>query len=74
MEKLLSDIFAMNFDIVIPLSSCLAAIILAALLFSIRYFSYRKNKRKYEKKMREKERSVVMERHIDHTPGGTFSG
>ena len=39
----------MRFDIVIPLSSCLVAVALAAVLFCIRYFSYRKVKRKFEK-------------------------
>lgn len=49
MGQLFRDIFAMRFDIVIPLSSCLVAVALAATLFCIRYFSYRKIKRKFEK-------------------------
>lgn len=51
MGKLLSDIFSMRFDIIIPLSSCIIAVILAAVLFCIRYISYRRNKRIYEKKV-----------------------
>lgn len=53
MEKLLIDIFSMRFDIIIPLSSCLIALALAAVLFSIRFISYNKNKRKHEKRMRQ---------------------
>jgi len=47
--KLLHDIFALNFDIVIPVSSCLLAIAAAMVLFFTRYLSYRHNKSKYEK-------------------------
>lgn len=55
MEKLLRDIFSMRFDIVIPLSSCLIALVLAGVLFSIRFFSYRKNKRRYERRLKQEE-------------------
>lgn len=76
MGKFLSDLFSMRFDIIIPLSSCIVALMLAAVLFCIRYFSYLKNKRKYEKKMRmrEKEDSVIVAGHVDHTSSGTLSG
>lgn len=53
MGQLFRDIFAMRFDIVIPLSSCLVAVALAATLFCIRYFSYRRVKRKFEKQDQE---------------------
>lgn len=53
MGQLFRDIFEMRFDIVIPLSSCLVAVFLAATLFCIRYFSYRRVKRKFEKQDQE---------------------
>ncbi len=55
MEKVLSDIFSLSFDIVIPLSGCILAALAAAVLFGIRYITYLRNKRKYEKRERQKE-------------------
>lgn len=48
--KTLSDIFSMSFDIIMPLSGCIVALLVAVVLFSIRYFSFKYNKRKYERK------------------------
>ena len=50
MGKLLGDIFTMNFDIVMPLSSCILAILLAAVLFSVRYLTFLRNRRRYVKR------------------------
>ncbi len=55
MGKVLSDIFTLSFDIVIPLSGCILAALLAAVLFGVRYITYWRNKRKYEKRERQKE-------------------
>lgn len=60
MGKLLNDIFSMKFDIIIPISSSIVAVLLAALVFGIRFFSYRRNKRRYQKKIkREREAASV---------------
>lgn len=69
MEKLLSDIFSMRFDIIIPLSSCLIAVALAGVLFSIRYFSYRKNKRKYEKRQQQEAQAQAAADDTGRPPG-----
>ena len=55
MGRVLSDIFTLSFDIVIPLSGCILAALLAAVLFGVRYITYWRNKRKYEKRERQKE-------------------
>ena len=47
--KMLSDIFSMGFDIIIPLSGCIVAFVIALILFSIRYGSFSRNKRKFER-------------------------
>lgn len=45
--KLISDIFAMSFDIIIPVSGCIVAILFAIVLFSIRYFTFQHKKKKF---------------------------
>lgn len=45
--KLVNDIFSMSFDIVIPISGNIIAILVALLLFSVRYFSFRHKQRKF---------------------------
>ena len=71
MGKMLSDIFTMNFDIIIPISFCLIAIALSAVLFCIRYFSYRKMKRKYEKIERQKAAAAAADS-ADRAPNTMF--
>lgn len=61
MGKLLGDIFSMRFDLIIPLTSSIIAVLLAGLFFSIRFFTYRRNKRRYEKR-RKKEREAAAKR------------
>jgi len=58
MVKLFSDIFRFDFDIVIPLSSCLLALMAAMALFFARYLSYRHNKSKHERHTRETAKHV----------------
>lgn len=58
MGKLLSDIFSMKFDIIIPLSSSIIAVLLAAMMFSIRYFTYRRKKRKFEKQIQQEQEAA----------------
>ncbi len=45
--KLVNDIFAMSFDIVIPVSGNIVAVAAAIALFSIRYFTFQRNQKKY---------------------------
>ena len=65
MGKLLADIFTMNFDIVMPLTWCILAIFLAAVLFCIRYFSFMRNRRRYEKKAREQAKLTAVSEETD---------
>lgn len=51
--KLFRDIFSMKFDVIIPISGNIIAIMVSFLLFSIRYFTYRHNQKKYEKRRQE---------------------
>lgn len=71
MGKLLSDIFSMSFDVIIPLSSCITAVMIAAVLFFIRYLSYRRNKRKYEKEEQQGQQMMdsIAVKDIDHISG-----
>lgn len=46
-EKLIKDLFAMEFDIVFPLSGSIIAVFVAVIFFSIRYFVYKKNCRRF---------------------------
>ena len=59
-SKLISDIFSMKFDVVIPLSGCIIAIFVGLVLFLIRYVSYTNKKKKFSKMQeeREKEKNV----------------
>ncbi|NLL91542.1 MAG: hypothetical protein GX222_03875 [Ruminococcaceae bacterium] len=61
MGKLLSDIFSMKFDVIYPISSSIVAVLLAGLFFSIRFFFYHRNKRRYEKRIRKQREAVVAE-------------
>ena len=54
MGKVLSDIFSLSFDIIIPLSGCILAAVVAAVLFGVRYITYLRNKRRFEKRERQK--------------------
>lgn len=45
--KLINDIFSMSFDIVIPVSGSIVAVITAFFLFSLRYFTFRRKVKKY---------------------------
>ena len=47
-NKLIGDIFAMKFDVVIPISGCLLAILLAFIVFAIRYFGFERKRRKFK--------------------------
>ncbi len=51
-QKVISDIFSMGFDIVIPVSGNIIAVIVALALFAMRYMSYRNKIRKYGTKSR----------------------
>lgn len=50
--KLIHDIFSMSFDVVVPISINIIAIILGFIFFSIRYFTFNHNRKKYEKLQR----------------------
>lgn len=45
--KLINDIFSMSFDIIIPVSGDIVAVLAAGALFSIRYVTFRKKQKKY---------------------------
>lgn len=45
--KLVNDIFSMSFDVIIPVSGSIVAVITALFLFSIRYFTFRRKVKKY---------------------------
>ena len=45
--KLVNDIFSMSFDVIIPISGNIVAIMVAVLLFSIRYFTFRRKQKKF---------------------------
>ena len=47
-SKLLSDIFAMKFDVVIPISGCIIAILIAFVVFAVRYYGYQYKRRKFK--------------------------
>ena len=46
-SKLLTDIFDMKFDVVIPVSGCLIAVLIGFILFLVRYVSFQAKRRKY---------------------------
>lgn len=50
--KVVRDIFSMDFDVIIPVSGGIIAIAVGFLLFAIRYFSFIKNRKKYEKRQK----------------------
>lgn len=50
--KVVRDIFSMGFDVIIPVSGSIIAIAVGFLLFAIRYFSFIKNRKKYEKRQK----------------------
>ena len=43
-EKLINDIFSMEFDIIIPISGTIVAVIVAFIVFMLRYLSFRLNR------------------------------
>lgn len=43
-EKLINDIFSMEFDIIIPISGTIIAIIVAFIVFMLRYLSFKFNR------------------------------
>ncbi len=45
--KLINDIFSMSFDIIIPVSGNIVAVLAAVALFSVRYFTFRQKQKKY---------------------------
>lgn len=45
--KLVNDIFSMSFDVVIPVSGSIVAVMAAFLLFSIRYVTFQRKVKKY---------------------------
>lgn len=47
--KLMNDIFSMDFDVIIPVSGSIIAVLVGGLLFSIRYFTFKRNRKRYEK-------------------------
>lgn len=53
--KLIRDIFSMDFDVIIPVSGSIIAVIVGFTLFSIRYFTFRHNQKKYEKRQKNPE-------------------
>ena len=44
---LIHDIFSMSFDVVIPVSGSIVAVLVAFLLFSLRYWTFRHKLKKY---------------------------
>lgn len=59
--KLIHDIFSMSFDVVVPVSGSIIAIIVAFVLFFIRYFTFVHNRKKYEKMQRDENSAEYME-------------
>lgn len=51
--KLIRDIFSMDFDVIIPVSGSIVAILVGFLLFAVRYFTFNRNRKKYEKRRKE---------------------
>lgn len=47
--KLIRDIFAMKFDVIIPVSGSIVAIVVGFLLFAVRYFTFNHKRKKYER-------------------------
>lgn len=47
------DIFSMGFDIILPVSGCILALAVSFVLFWIRFSSFRRNKKRYEKRLRQ---------------------
>ena len=45
--KLVNDIFSMSFDVIIPISGNIVAILVAFVLFSVRYFTFRHRQKKF---------------------------
>ena len=45
--RLLCDIFSTEFDVILPLSACIAAPVLALVLFLVRYLTYRHRVRRF---------------------------
>ena len=58
---LIDDIFAMNFDVVIPISGCIVAVLIALVLFLIRYVGYHYNRFKYQITRKKRERTAWRE-------------
>ena len=48
--KLIHDIFSMSFDVVVPVSGLIVAVAIGFVLFFIRYFTFERNRKKYEKR------------------------
>ena len=47
-SKLFTDIFAMKFDVVIPISGCIVAIVIAFIVFAVRYYGYQHKRKKFK--------------------------
>ena len=45
--KVINDIFSMGFDVVIPVSGVIIAVLVAILMFLLRYYSFRRNSKKF---------------------------
>ena len=58
-KTLVNDIFAMRFDVVVPISGCLVAVLLGLILFLIRYVGYNYNRRRYEARKKKEERAAA---------------
>lgn len=53
--KLVNDIFSMSFDVVIPVSGSIVAVVAAFFLFSVRYFTFRRKVKKYADQPRQRQ-------------------
>ena len=70
--KLINDIFSMDFDVIIPVSGSIIAVLVAVVLFSLRYFTYKHNRKKYEKlqnQSREAAPETEEDKHEEELPG-----
>lgn len=59
--KLIHDIFSMSFDVVVPVSGLIVAVAIGFVLFFIRYFTFERNRKKYENRQRKAEAAARKE-------------
>ena len=58
------DIFSMGFDIILPVSGCILALAVSFVLFWIRFSSFRRNKKRYERRLRQEGPAPVPARQL----------